>query len=164
MERKLFPWPGRRHEDPVLLEYHQDMGDPPSASTVRAVVFGTIALTLFHFTDNAVNVDTYPEADWQPDWFAVVVALAWVVYTAVGVAGYRLYQREQFGAAHVCLLIYGYLVISSLGHFLLGSPDELTTRGLVSVLVDAAAGSVVIGVTVWSILARRAQASQRVPE
>jgi hypothetical protein len=134
------------------------MRRPPSASTVRWVVFGTIAVTLFHFTDNAVNVESYPEAGWQPAWFEVVVAMAWFAYTAVGVAGYKLYLGGRFGAAHVSLLIYGYLVLSSLGHFLYGSPDELTTRGLVSVLVDVAAGSLVIAVAVWSILARRARA------
>jgi hypothetical protein len=133
------------------------MRRPPSVSAVRWVVFGTIALTLFHFTDNAVNVDTYPKAGWQPDWFDAVVVAAWFTYTAVGVAGYRLYERGRFGAAHACLLIYGYLVISSLGHFLYGSPDELTARGLISVFVDVAAGSVVVAVAVWSILARRAR-------
>jgi hypothetical protein len=134
------------------------MSRPPSASIVRWVVLGTVALTLFHFTDNAVNVDTYPKAGWQPDWFDVVVAVAWFAYTAVGVAGYRLYENGRFRAAHACLLIYGYLVISSLGHFLYGSPDELTTRGLISVFVDVAAGSVVIAVALWSVLARRARA------
>ena len=57
---------------------------PPSASTVRLVVLGTVAVTLFHFTDNAINVDTYPKAGWQPDWFEVVVVVAWVLYTGVG--------------------------------------------------------------------------------
>jgi hypothetical protein len=128
---------------------------PPSASAVRWVVIGTIAVTLFHFTDNAVNVDTYPKAGWQPEWFDVVVVVAWVLYTAVGIAGFLLYGAERFRAAHACLLIYGYLVFSSLGHFLYGSPDELTTRGLVSVLVDVAAGSVVVAVALWSIVARR---------
>jgi ammonia channel protein AmtB len=130
------------------------MRRPPSASTVRWVVLGTIAVTLFHFTDNAVNVDTYPEAGWQPDRFDVVVVVAWFAYTAVGLVGYRLYERGRFGPAHACLLLYGYLVVSSLGHFLYGSPDELTTRGLISVFVDVAAGSVVIAVTLGSILAR----------
>jgi ammonia channel protein AmtB len=140
------------------------MTRPPSASTVRWVVLGTIAVSLFHFTDNAVNVDTYPKAGWQPDWFDVVVAVAWFVYTAVGIVGYRLYERGRFGAAHACLLIYGYLVFSSLGHFLYGSPSELTTRGLVSVFVDVAAGSLVIAVAVWSLLARRAAPTRRAAE
>jgi hypothetical protein len=130
---------------------------PPSVATVRWVVFATIAVTLFHFTDNAVNVDTYPKASWQPDWFDIVVVVGWVVYTAVGVAGYMAYRRGNFRVAHAGLLLYGYLVISSLGHFVYGSPSGLTTRGLISVFVDVAAGSVVVAVAAWSIIARRAQ-------
>jgi hypothetical protein len=128
------------------------------------VVLTTIALTLFHFTDNAINVDTYPKAGWQPEWFDVVVGVAWVLYTAVGVAGFVLYGRGRFRAAHVGLIIYGYLVVSSLGHFLYGSPSELTTRGVVSVFVDVAAGSVVIAVTMWSIMARRRLPAAATPD
>ena len=128
---------------------------PPSAASVRLVVLVTIAVTLFHFTDNAVNLEDYPRASWQPDWFAAVVVGAWFLYTAVGVLGYRLYRDGRFGAAHTSLIVYGYLVLSSLGHFIYGSPGELTTVGLVSVLVDTAAGSVVIAVAVWSLVARR---------
>jgi hypothetical protein len=134
------------------------MRNPPSIATVRWVVLGTIAVSLFHFTDNAINVDTYPKAGWQPEWFDVVVVVAWFLYTAVGVIGYRLYERGRFGAAHAALILYGYLIASSLGHFLYGSPSELTTRGLISVFVDFAAGLTVIGVALWSLLARRAEA------
>ena len=134
------------------------MRNAPSASLVRGVVLATIAVTLFHFTDNAINVDDYPKAGWQPQWFDVVVVVSWFLYTAVGVAGWRLYEQGRFGGAHVGLLLYGLLVISSLGHFIYGSPDELTTHGLISVFVDVAAGSAVIAVAVWSILARRSPA------
>ena len=134
------------------------MRRPPSVSLVRWVVFGTIAVSLFHFTDNAINVDDYPKAGWQPDWFQWVVVAAWFLYTAVGVYGYRLYAQGRYQAAHIALIVYGYMIFSSLGHFLYGSPSELTTHGVVSVFVDVAAGLAVIGVAVWSILARRAQA------
>jgi hypothetical protein len=134
------------------------MKHAPSVSTVRWVVFATIAVSLFHFTDNAVNVDDYPKAGWQPDWFDWVVVVAWFIYTAVGIYGYRLYERGRYQAAHIALVVYGYMIFSSLGHFLYGSPSELTTRGLVSVFVDVTAGLLVIGVAVWSILARRAGA------
>jgi hypothetical protein len=136
---------------------------PPSPAVVRWVVVSAAVLSLFHFTDNAVNVDTYPKAGWQPDWFELVVAAGWFVYTAVGIAGYRLYARGRLRAAHAGLLIYGYLVASSIGHFVYGSPDDLTTRGLISVFVDVAAGIVVMAVAVWSILARRGPAPARDP-
>lgn len=130
------------------------MRSAPSAATIRWAVFATAAVSLFHFTDNTVNIGTYPKAGWQPEWFGVVVAGAWLLYTAVGIAGYRLYRRGSMRGAHIALMAYGALVISSLGHFLLGSPADLTTRAVISVFVDAAAGSIVIAVAVWSVLAR----------
>ena len=129
-------------------------------STVRSVVFATIALSLFHFTDNAVSIDTYPKAGWQPGWFDALVVVGWFAYTAIGVVGYRLYREGRFTAAHVWLIVYGGAILSSLGHFLYGSPSELTTRGVISVFVDATAGSVVIAVAVWSILARRGRTAR----
>lgn len=111
-------------------------------------------LTLFHFADNAIYVDTYPKAGWQPDWFWAVVVAGWFLYTAVGVAGVRRYQQGRYRSAHPLLILYGYLVASSLGHFLYGSPSDLTTRGAVSVFVDAAAGSAVIAVAAWSAVSR----------
>jgi hypothetical protein len=122
-------------------------------------VFGAVALTLFHFTDNAVNVEDYPEAGWQPGWFAAVVVVAWFVWTAVGVYAVRLYEQGRFRAAHAALVIYGYLVASSLAHFFYGSPSELPTHSAISVFVDVAAGLAVIAVAVWSMLARRARAA-----
>jgi hypothetical protein len=136
---------------------------PPSVSTVRLVVVASVVVTLFHFTDNYVSIETYPEAGWQPDWFDVVVLVSWPLFTAFGVVGYLLYRRGQLATAHACLIVYSYTGLSSLGHFLYGSPDEFTTRGLVSVFTDVLAGSAVLAVTVWSIVAhrRRAAASGR---
>lgn len=131
---------------------------PPSTRLVGIVVAATIALTAFHFTDNIVNVDTYPRQDWISGSFIQVAALVfWPVFAAFGVAGYLLYRRGRFGLAHAFLVAFSYLGLVSLGHFTAGSPDELTTRGLVSVLIDATAGFTVLGVAIWSILARRAE-------
>jgi hypothetical protein len=47
------------------------------------------------------------------------------------------------------------MVVSSLGHFAYGSPSDLTTRGAVSVFVDVFAGTAVLVIAVWSIVARR---------
>ena len=128
-------------------------------STVRAVVAATIVLTLFHFTDNTVAIDSYPKASWQPDWFVWVVPAGWILFTAAGVLGYRAYRDGRYARAHALLAFFAYGGLVSLGHFLYGGPDELTTRGLASVIVDALAGSTVLAVTIWSIAARRSAAS-----
>ena len=130
---------------------------PPTTAIVGSVVFASIVLTAFHFTDNYVSIDTYP----QPGWVTkAVVLVSWPLLTSLGVIGYLLLRRGVFTAAHGFLLAYSYTGLSSLGHFLSGSPDEFTTRGLISVLVDGAAGTAVLGVTVWSILARRRHAAR----
>lgn len=125
---------------------------PPSSTVVGLVVAASVLLTAFHFTDNYVSIETYP----QPDWVSgAVVLVSWPLLTALGVAGYLLYRRGRLAAAQVLLVLYSYTGISSLGHFLSGSPDEFTTRGLISVLIDGGAGFAVLAVAIWSILARR---------
>jgi hypothetical protein len=123
------------------------------------VVIATAALTLFHFTDNTVSIDTYPAPAWQPDWFEWVVAASWPLFTAIGVLGYRSYKRGEFQKAHVALIVYSYTGLVSLGHFLYGGPDELTTRAFISVIIDALAGSAVLVVALRSIIARRGRPS-----
>ncbi|HEV7918794.1 MAG TPA: hypothetical protein VGO97_04380 [Solirubrobacterales bacterium] len=129
-------------------------GRPPSTTLVRSVVFASIALTLIHFTDNTVSIDSYPKASWQPDWFAVVVVVAWFVYAAIGIAAYRSYRSGDFARANLLLVVYGFAVLTSLGHFLVGSPSELTTFALVTIAIDTVAGLVVLGVAAWSFWSR----------
>jgi hypothetical protein len=128
---------------------------PPSTKTVGLVVAVTAVLTLFHFTDNAVNLDTYPGPAWQPDWFEWVVVLAWPIYLTLGIVGYLRYRDGRFPSADAFLVAYSFIGLVSIGHFFYASPDELTTRGAISVFVDIVAGSIVLAVALWSILARR---------
>jgi hypothetical protein len=124
----------------------------PSPSTVGFVVGASIILTAFHFADNYFSIETYPEPDWIS---GAVVLISWPLFTALGVAGYVLYRQGRFSQAHAFLIAYSYTGLSSLGHFLSGSPDEFTTRGLVSIFVDGIAGAAVLAVALWSIVALR---------
>jgi hypothetical protein len=124
----------------------------PPVSTVGLVVGASIALTAFHFADNYLSIETYP----QPDWISgAVVLISWPLFTALGVAGYLLYRQGRFSQAHAFLIAYSYAVLSSLGHFLSGSPDEFTTRGLVSIFIDGIAGAALLAVALWSIVTLR---------
>jgi hypothetical protein len=127
----------------------------PSVSTVGLVVLASVVVTAFHFTDNYVSIETYPQPDWVSE---AAVVISWPLLTAFGVAGFLLYRREHFAIANACLLVYAYTGISSLGHFLYGSPDEFTTRGLVSILADGIAGFTVLAIAIWSIFGLRSQA------
>jgi Zn-dependent protease len=123
-------------------------------------VGATIVLTAFHFTDNIVNVDTYPRQDFLSATFIQVAGLIfWPVMASIGVAGYLLYRRGRIPLAHAYLIAFSFIGLVSLGHFTAASPGELTTRGLVSVTIDGIMGVAVIAVTLWSILARRREVS-----
>jgi hypothetical protein len=137
---------------------------PPSVRTVGLVVGATILLTAFHFTDNIVNVDTYPRQE-QISGTAIQVAglIFWPLFAAFGVIGYLLYRRGRFQLAHAYLFAFSFLGLVSLGHFTAASPGELTTRGLISVTIDGIAGFTVLGMTVWSMLARRSTSPAQVP-
>jgi hypothetical protein len=129
---------------------------PPSTNVVRFVVAASIVVTVFHFTDNAISIEDYP----QPGWITVaVVLISWPLFSAVGVAGYLLYRDGQFPLANWLLLAYAFAGISSLGHLLSGSPDEFTTRGLISIFTDGLAGFAVLTVALWSFMARPAAGS-----
>jgi hypothetical protein len=128
--------------------------NPPSASTVRLVVIASVLVTAFHFTDNFVSIETYPQPDWVTE---ALVAVSWPVYTAIGIGAAALYGRGRTELGSWLLLAYSYTGISSLGHFLSGGPDEFTTRGLVSVLADGAIGLTVLAVALWALLAERRQ-------
>jgi len=133
---------------------------PPSVRTVGIVVGATILLTLFHFTDNIVNVDEYPRPDALSGQAIQIAGLIfWPVMAAVGVVAYRAYRAGNFGVAHPFLIAFSSLGLISLLHFTSAPPDELTTRGLVSVLIDGIMGFTVLGVALWSILARRPEAA-----
>jgi hypothetical protein len=124
---------------------------PPSPSVVGLVVAVSIVATAFHFTDNLVSIETYP----QPGWISEgVVAVSWFLYSAAGIGGYLLYRRGELLVAHALLFLYAFAGLGSLGHFLSGSPDEFTTRGLISVFVDGAAGAAVLATVAWSVIAR----------
>jgi hypothetical protein len=129
---------------------------PPSARIVGIVVGATILLTAFHFTDNIVNVDSYPRQDWLSATSIQVAGLIfWPLMAGLGVAAYLHYRRGRFPLANWLLVAFSYLGLVSLLHFTAGSPDELTTRGLISVIIDGVMGFAVLGVAVWSMLARR---------
>ena len=119
---------------------------------MRLLVIASVLVTAFHFTDNFVSIETYPQPDWVTE---ALVAISWPVYTAIGIAAAVVYGRGRTELGAWLLLAYSYTGISSLGHFLSGGPDEFTTRGLISVLADGATGLTVLAVAVWALLAQR---------
>jgi hypothetical protein len=116
---------------------------------LRALLAAAIVSTAVHYADNFVAIDDFP----QPEWVSRPGIVAqWIALTAIGVTGYRLYRQGRLLPAHVCLAIYSYAGLSSLGHYLYGTPEPLLRN--VSIVADGATGAAVLAFAIWSALAR----------
>ncbi|MDQ4124552.1 MAG: hypothetical protein M3134_02985 [Actinomycetota bacterium] len=120
------------------------------------VLSAGVALTAIHYTDNYLYFDEYPQPGSLRRW---QVYAAWLVLTAIGAAGYALYARGFSAPAYVCLIVYSYTGLSSLGHYLYGSLDDFSAKQHVFILVDGLTGAAVLAFVAWSVVTRRRRGS-----
>jgi len=120
---------------------------------LRFVVFASIVLTAFHYTDNAISIDSYGPV--LAFFTTATVFLTWSLFTALGIAAYLFYRNQRCKLANALLFAYSFAGLIDLAHFVTISPAALTTRGLISVLIDLTIGTAVLVVAIRSILARR---------
>lgn len=119
-----------------------------SQRTLLWLIVASIAATGIHFTDNAIFIEGYP----QPDYISVpLIVGTWMAWTASAIVAYSLYRRdERSRLAHVLLLVYAYAGLSTLGHYLYGSPSELPLWRNISIVADGVIGFSILAFTVWS--------------
>ena len=126
----------------------------PSNRTVLGIVAASIVVTAFHYADNYLYIDEYP----QPDYInREMVALAWFLLTFLGVAGYLFYRDGRAAASSIYLLVYYYKGLSSLGHYAFGSEGEFSTKMHVAIWLDGAVGAAVALCALWILIARRSR-------
>ena len=128
-----------------------EVREPRDVTILRRVLVVGILVTLVHYTDNYLYFDDYPQPASLRRW---QVYTGWLLLTAIGVAGYRLYARGHVGLAYACLVVYSYTGTSSLGHYLYGSLSEFSAKQHVLILTDGLSGVAVLAFIVWSILLR----------
>jgi hypothetical protein len=108
-----------------------------------------IVSTVLHYIDNFISFDSYP----QPTWITPSsIYISWLFLTAFAIAGYILYVKHYFWIAYLCLCIYSITGISSLGHYLYGSPYEMSWKMNAFILSDGCVGMVLLGFVIWSAL------------
>ncbi len=118
-------------------------------SILKVLLMFSITSTALHFTHNFVKIDQYPDDLVDGTVTQAAILLTWPVLTAVGVLGYRLYARGRHSDAYICLLAYSFLGISTLGHFLDGSPD-IAPFWFATIFTDALAGFAIVAFVAWS--------------
>lgn len=132
----------------------QDFGSPlaarrvPSDRAVRVVLGAAIVSSILHYTDNLVNIEDYPQPHWINE---AVVPSAWVILTAIGIAGYALFRRGRYGAAGLCWLVYSYTGLSSLAHYSFGPWSEFSPKMHAGIWLDGLTGAAVLAVAILAL-------------
>jgi hypothetical protein len=122
-------------------------GSPRSERILLVILAASIVSTAIHYGDNYFAIERYPGPEWIK---GPVIYVGWIVLTAIGVLGYVLYRRAMYLPAILCLLVYSYTGVSSLGHFLYGDWSEFTTAMHVSILADGVTGTAVLAFALWA--------------
>ena len=116
---------------------------------LQIILVVNIIITSLHYTDNALNVDLYPE----PDWITTSgVFLTWGVMSAIGILGYWLYNQQKYWLSYLFLGIYAGTGLSSVAHYFYGALSQFSLKMHAFIWSDAIAGSLVVGFLVWSVL------------
>ena len=119
-------------------------------SLLRFLVGFGILSTGLHFTHNFVAIDQYPDDLVSGTVVQVAILLFWPLFTGLALYAYHLYARQRYREAHPLLIAYGFFALTTLGHFLDGSPD-IAPFWFATIFTDALAGIAVLAFTVWSI-------------
>ncbi len=114
--------------------------------------------TLAHFTHNFVEIERYPDDLVSGEVVRVAILVSWPLLTAMGLYGLRLYARGAHERAHVWLLTYALLPVSTPGHFLDGSPD-IPPFWFATIFTDGLAGLALVGFVFLSARTRRRRAA-----
>jgi hypothetical protein len=112
-----------------------------------SIMVFNLTSTWLHYTDNAIYVNRYPE----PNWFTTIgVFITIAIMTPIGLLGYWLYRQSRFRLSYMVLGIYSITSISSPGHYLFPGVMAMTAKMHALILLDALAGSLLIGFILWS--------------
>jgi len=115
---------------------------------LRALLAFSIASTAVHYTHNFVAASDYP-GPVASVVVQVAIVLFWPVLTVIGLLGYRLYKQGRSYPAHVCLAVYSVTGLSTLGHFLSGTP-KIPPFFFATIFTDGLAGLSILAFVVVS--------------
>lgn len=139
---------------------HFERGQTPMNSEVKrqfllkSLLIACIISTAIHFTDNYLYIEQYP----QPNWIKPSsVYISWVIWTVIGLSGYWLYRSERFWLAYLCLAVYSFCGLDSLGHYLYGAMSEFSMKMHFLIVMDGLTGLAMLGFTLWSGLILKEQ-------
>jgi hypothetical protein len=133
-----------------------------ASTTLRVLLIALFISSIGHYTDNYIRFDRYPPAD---EGFVTrpLIWQSWLLFTAVGAAGYLLFRRGRALQAAGCLAVYSISGLISPLHYTEGALDRFDALQHTFILTDFVVAAAVLGFAVWLVLSasRASQASPR---
>ncbi|MER6663777.1 hypothetical protein ABT256_04465 [Amycolatopsis japonica] len=119
-------------------------------TALRLILAFTLLTTTLHYAHNVIRAADYPQIDGIPVAVAAtLVAVAYVVFTAFGLAGYRDYLRGRYWRALAFLMVYSLSGLASLGHFLVAVP-QIPAFWFATIYTDTASALVLWVFVTWA--------------
>ena len=123
----------------------------PNLRLLNIVFFTAVASSIVHYSDNYLAFERFPNDGVGPSITDDAIWIAWVVFTAFGVAGYVLYRRGQIREGAALLAVYSISGLIGIGHYSASGMSELAWWRHVHIWVDIACGVAVLAFAVWSV-------------
>ena len=123
----------------------------PNIRLLNIVFFSAVASSLVHYTDNYLAFDRFPNDGVGPSITADSVWIAWIVFTAFGIAGYVVYRRGQIREGSALLAVYSISGLIGIGHYTASGTSKLAWWRHVHIGVDILCGIAVLTFAIWSV-------------
>lgn len=120
---------------------------------VRRVFVTALALSVVHYIDNTVRFDDYTGG--KPGFVTrAMIPVSWVLFTAAGIAGYRLLKKGNRGTGGSLLGVYSVSGLIGIGHYTTVSPGDFSAFQNTFIALDFLAGLAVFVMAVRLVTTR----------
>jgi hypothetical protein len=128
----------------------------PQLWALQLLLGAAIAVSIVHYVDNTVRWDDFIAADPSDRTLSFIdrwmIPSAWALFTAFGIAGYRMYRQRRFSQAAPCLAVYSVSGLIGIGHYVDISPSQLSTFQNTHVITDIVFGVLMVAFAIRTMV------------
>ena len=118
---------------------------------LNLVFFTAVAVSIVHYVDNTANFDDFPQGGSGPEVTQNMIWIAWIVFTAFGIAGYLAYRGGRVRQAAMLLAVYSLSGLIGLGHYTEPGAADMPWWRHLHIAADIACGAAVLAFAIWAV-------------